>query len=117
MRSLVCSGKAVNVLDAYKEPRFDSSMDKKTGFRTKTILAVPIRSHRVSPETGGKIVLGVIQLINKKSGRVFKHRDVELLITVAEMLGHNLDRKQSLLSSAIGRRMQAAQRADEDIGE
>ena len=97
------TGRVVNVLDAQKEPRFDSTMDKKTGFRTKTILCVPIRSHIFLNEDSKslnykkKLVLGVIQIINKKSGRVFKHRDVQLLITVAEMLGHNLDRKQAAL--------------------
>jgi CRP-like cAMP-binding protein len=93
------NGKCVNVLDAYKEPLFNSTMDQETGFKTKTILAIPIRSHVLIDKKRGEnygknLVLGVIQLINKKSGRVFKNRDVQLLITVAEMLGHNLDRKQ-----------------------
>ena len=89
------SGRVINVLDAYKEPLFNNAMDKQTGFRTRTILCVPIRSHVLLQESGkkDKQVLGVIQLINKKSGRVFKKRDIQLLITVAEMLGHNLDRK------------------------
>ena len=68
------SGRVVNVLDASKEPRFDQTMDKKTGFKTKTILAVPIRSHdiiedRTGSNKGKNRVLGVIQLINKTSGR------------------------------------------------
>ena len=46
----------------------------------------------------------MIQLINKISGRVFKHRDVQLLITVAEMLGHNLDRKHRALQKLDSRR-------------
>ena len=46
------TGRVVNVLDASKEPRFDQTMDKKTGFKTKTILAVPIRSHNIIETEG-----------------------------------------------------------------
>lgn len=36
------SGNILNIRDAYHDSRFDPSTDKKTGFKTKTILAVPI---------------------------------------------------------------------------
>lgn len=32
----------LNIRDAYQDERFDPSNDKRTGFKTKTILAVPI---------------------------------------------------------------------------
>ena len=43
-----------------KELAFDFSWDKKTGFRTKQILAAPIFHN--------KILMGVIQILNKKGG-------------------------------------------------
>ena len=50
------SGRVVNVLDASKEPRFNDTMDKQTGFKTKTILCVPIRSHNGNKKVLGKTI-------------------------------------------------------------
>jgi type II secretory ATPase GspE/PulE/Tfp pilus assembly ATPase PilB-like protein len=63
------SGKGVNIADAYdveelksidKELAFDVSWDKKSGFRTKQILASPIFHN--------KTLMGVVQILNKKKG-------------------------------------------------
>ena len=54
--------------------KFDNSWDKKTGFTTKQVLAVPIIFK--------KYMLGVIQLINRKSGDFFTKIDE---ISVGEM--------------------------------
>jgi GAF domain-containing protein len=35
-------GRSLNIADAYADPRFDSSADKRTGFTTKCILTVPV---------------------------------------------------------------------------
>jgi HD-GYP domain-containing protein (c-di-GMP phosphodiesterase class II) len=58
------NGTAVNVADAYTLPegtpyRMPKSFDRKSGYRTKSMLVVPMRDHQ------GEII-GVIQLINKK---------------------------------------------------
>lgn len=57
-------GKEVLLDDVYELPpglpfRFDTSFDKTSGYRTGSMLVVPMRNHR------GQII-GVIQLINKK---------------------------------------------------
>jgi type II secretory ATPase GspE/PulE/Tfp pilus assembly ATPase PilB-like protein len=63
------TGKVVNIADAYdsaelklidKELTFDVSWDKKSGFRSKQILAAPIYHN--------KTLLGVVQILNKKGG-------------------------------------------------
>jgi serine phosphatase RsbU (regulator of sigma subunit) len=54
-------GKAIRLDDAYEDARFDRSWDAKTGYRTRTMLAVPIRNR------AGKVV-GVFQLINRLQG-------------------------------------------------
>ncbi len=65
------TGKVVNIADAYdvaelksidKELTFDLSWDKKSGFRTKQILAAPIFHN--------KTLMGVVQILNKKRGPV-----------------------------------------------
>jgi adenylate cyclase len=47
--------------DAYADPRFNRSVDDRTGFKTRNILCAPVRTIR------GEI-LGVAQVLNKKSG-------------------------------------------------
>jgi adenylate cyclase len=65
------TGTPLNIEDAYQSPLFNPGFDKKTGYRTKTILCMPIR------DKDGE-VMGVTQLINKKTG-VFTREDEQLL--------------------------------------
>lgn len=55
------TGKLINVHDAQTDPRFYAGIDKRTRKRTRNILAVPLRGK------DGE-VLGVLEVINKKSG-------------------------------------------------
>lgn len=52
------TGEVVIVQDAYNDARFNSTMDKKTGFKTRNMICAPLKMKR-----GG--ILGVVQLINK----------------------------------------------------
>ncbi len=70
------TGEVLNVPDAHQDARFNPEFDRKTGYRTKSVLAVPM----LDP-TGRRI--GVIQVINKKTGGEFTHEDVELLEAIA----------------------------------
>ncbi|MFL5312587.1 MAG: GAF domain-containing protein, partial [Myxococcales bacterium] len=49
----------VNIPEAYADPRFNAGVDKETGYRTKSILCVPMRSLE------GEVV-GVLQALNKR---------------------------------------------------
>ena len=71
----VTGGRVVNVLDAYSDPRFYTGIDSRTGYRTRTILAVPLRNQF------GEI-LGAFETLNKRSG-VFNRQDEESLVTLA----------------------------------
>ena len=66
------SNKNINIPDAYADPRFNQEVDKQTGYRTKTILCVPMRSVE-----GG--VVGVLQALNKLDAKPFTPEDEELL--------------------------------------
>ncbi len=76
--SAVVGKKAINIADAYDIPAgapygFDRRFDEKIGYRTKSILTVPLISQRDE-------VIGVIQLINKKKDpekKLFAKEDVE----------------------------------------
>ena len=68
-------GRAVNVKDAYRDPRFDATFDERTGFRTRSILSQPLRDHHDRP-------LGVLQALNKRQG-YFSTDDEALLEAIA----------------------------------
>jgi phosphoserine phosphatase len=51
----------VNIPDAYADERFNREVDLKTGYRTRTILAVPLLDHE-----GGMV--GVAQVLNRRGG-------------------------------------------------
>ncbi|RLS46028.1 MAG: GAF domain-containing protein [Planctomycetota bacterium] len=55
------SKQIINIADAYADDRFNRSVDLKTGYRTRTILAVPLLDH------DGALV-GVAQVLNRHTG-------------------------------------------------
>jgi CRP-like cAMP-binding protein/two-component sensor histidine kinase len=55
------TGETVNITDAYKDPRFNPEIDRKSGYKTHNVLCMPMRNK------DGKIV-GVFQLLNKRDG-------------------------------------------------
>jgi len=69
------SGRTVRLADAYADPRFNPQVDHATGYRTRSILCVPMTN------THGEVV-GVIQALNRRDG-AFGAEDEELLGALA----------------------------------
>jgi signal transduction histidine kinase len=65
----------VMVNDVRNDPRFSNNIDKSLGLRTYSLIGVPLM-------TQGKI-LGVIEVINKRSGEKFDEIDLEILSALA----------------------------------
>jgi signal transduction histidine kinase len=76
---VAAAGESIVVDDAYADPRFYRGVDEATGYRTRTILCVPIKSQRGD-------VLGVLELLNKRAGN-FTPEDEETLLLLAPQLG------------------------------
>uniref|UniRef100_A0A3P9BP67 Phosphodiesterase n=1 Tax=Maylandia zebra TaxID=106582 RepID=A0A3P9BP67_9CICH len=55
------TGQPLNIKNAYEDPRFNAEVDHITGYKTQSILCLPIKNHRDE-------VVGVAQAINKKCG-------------------------------------------------
>jgi putative ABC transport system ATP-binding protein len=62
------SGTPLNVTDAYADPRFDRGADVRSGYRTRSILCLPL-----ADATGR--VFGVAQVLNRRDGQPFDARD------------------------------------------
>jgi adenylate cyclase len=66
--SVFSTGKTENIPDVYADQRFDQSVDRATGYRTRSILAMPIVNN-----AGARI--GVTEVLNKRGGAAFSARD------------------------------------------
>jgi sigma-B regulation protein RsbU (phosphoserine phosphatase) len=74
--TVAATGEAVILHDAYADPRFDRSLDQKTGYRTRSMLCVPIRNREQK-------IVGVLQLLNKTVG-TFGTRDLDFLSGISD---------------------------------
>lgn len=55
------TGETINISDAYKDPRFNPEIDRRSGYKTRNVLTMPMRNRE------GRI-LGVFQFLNKAEG-------------------------------------------------
>lgn len=90
------TGNVLNIKDAYdtaelksinKNLKFDDSWDKKSGFKTRQVLCVPMKFQ--------KSLIGIIQIINKKDGSLFSDIDISYAMELAASLSiaiHNIYR-------------------------
>ena len=78
------TGEIVNIPDAYEDERFDKHVDLITGYRTKTILTVPIFNNR------GEIA-GVTEMINKRDEGMFNDDDIRMMMAFNVFCGISLD--------------------------
>lgn len=78
------TGEIVNIKDAYNDPLFNRDVDKKTGYKTDTILCVPMRNSNHE-------IVGVLEVINKRGNTHFTDKDIDLLVSICASVGASLD--------------------------
>ena len=76
-------GRAINLKDAYLHPSFDGKFDRLTGYRTRSMLCVPMR-------TPNREIVGVVQVLNKRTG-YFSVDDQHLLEALAAQAAITLE--------------------------
>ncbi|HEY8655773.1 MAG TPA: HD domain-containing phosphohydrolase [Candidatus Limnocylindria bacterium] len=69
------TGETITIADAYADARFDPANDRRTGFRTRNLLTLPMTGH------DGRII-GVFQAVNRRSG-AFTEADAATLASLA----------------------------------
>jgi sigma-B regulation protein RsbU (phosphoserine phosphatase) len=98
------SGETLHIEDAYADPRFDRSVDKASGYRTRNLLVAPVR------DKNGRVT-GVIQLLNKE-GEGFGQDDIDFLHDISVPAAIALDNarlhKESLLRQRLEKDLQLA---------
>ncbi len=85
-------GQPILIKDAYKDPRFDPSFDKRSGYRTRSFLCVPLRYK--------ERILGVITILNRLDMKPFSEKDLELLLTFSTQAALAIENTR-LLQEAI----------------
>ena len=95
----ICGWVATNdepltINDAYADARFNTDVDRETGYRTNSILAVPVHN-------ADGTLTGVIQMINKRGGP-FSDDDREMLQTIASQAGVTLNNAQLFDRLTVG---------------
>ena len=78
------TGEVINIPDAYKDERFNPAIDKKTGYKTRSILCMPI-FEATNDQSRDRAIIGVLQILNKKDG-VFEKEDEEMLASMASQI-------------------------------
>ncbi len=85
-------GRTVRIKDAYRDKRFKREWDDATGYKTRSILASPMKNHV------GRTI-GVIQVLNKSRGQgEFSQHDEELLTALATQAAVSIDNSRLFLS-------------------
>jgi len=95
----------VNIPDAYADQRFQPAVDLKSGYRTRSILSVPMLG-----ALGG--LVGVLQVLNKQDGP-FTQPDEELLMALASQAAIAIENAR--LYHSLVSQNQELQRARRDL--
>eukprot|EP01059_Diplonema_ambulator_P002842 TRINITY_DN1245_c0_g1_i3.p1 TRINITY_DN1245_c0_g1~~TRINITY_DN1245_c0_g1_i3.p1 ORF type:complete len:876 (+),score=302.89 TRINITY_DN1245_c0_g1_i3:32-2629(+) len=74
--TVASTGEALNIPNAYADRRFNKAIDQQTGYRTNSMLTMPMKDRQGD-------VIGVTQMINKKDGSPFKADDQRLLAALS----------------------------------
>ena len=87
----------INVDDAYEDPRFMGVVDKATGYKTESVLNVPLLGWEKQP-------VGVLQLLNKYTG-VFDDGDERVASTLAAQCAVAVQRAQLMEALLLNERL------------
>jgi Nif-specific regulatory protein len=86
--AVIIAGKPLVVEDAYKSPLFYPSIDSITGYHTRNILSVPLRTPKQD-------IIGVFQVLNKRAGK-FTGEDEHFVQALANQAAIALENAQAL---------------------
>ena len=92
------SGAAINIPDAYADSRFNPEFDRRSGFRTRSMLTIPLVAHDGA-------TVGVLQLLNKLGGP-FAARDEEIAGFLGTQAGVAIHRQLLLEQFAVKQRIE-----------
>ncbi|MBW1979750.1 MAG: sigma 54-interacting transcriptional regulator [Deltaproteobacteria bacterium] len=78
------TGKPLLISDVSKDERWDKTISEATGFETRSIACVPIKS--------GDEVIGVIEIIDREDGQAIRESDMEILSHFSQLASVAIER-------------------------
>jgi signal transduction histidine kinase len=99
------TGESLLLADAYGDPRFNPDVDRKSGFKTRAMIAVPLR------HVSGRC-LGVVQVLHRRAG-AFSEEDHALVEAIAAQIAGVLD--NLLLMDTLRMQNEALRRAMDEL--
>jgi serine/threonine-protein kinase len=73
--TVAATGQMINLPDPYTDPRFNPEIDRRTGYKTRNLITLPLIAR------SGEVI-GVFQVLNKRRG-AFETEDEEVLSSLA----------------------------------
>lgn len=105
------TNRIVDVPDPYSDPRFNPEADRRSGFRTRNILAAPLVDLEGRP-------LGVVQALNKHGGS-FAEVDAAMIQLLGDQAGVALQRhrlqQEAMITASLKREMLMAKKLQEGL--
>ncbi|MGI9014736.1 MAG: PP2C family protein-serine/threonine phosphatase [Phycisphaerales bacterium] len=89
----------INIADAYKNPAFNRDIDRATGFRTRSMLTIPL----ISPDDE---LIGVAQVLNKRDGTSFDDDDLAIAEALASQAAVAIKRAHLVEDQLARQRME-----------
>ena len=87
------TGQIMNIVDPHAHPDFNPDVDRRSGFRTRSILAMPVMNRAGA-------VIGVVQVLNKRDVPAFTTADERSFLEFAPSLGIILETCSRILGAA-----------------
>ena len=92
---VAATGETMNIAEPYQHPDFNPNVDRETGYRTDSILCMPLRDRR-------KEVFAVVQLLNREGGQPFQPEDEKSFSECADALEAILESSARLAPRSMG---------------
>ena len=96
--TVAASGDSINIPSAYDDARFDPENDRRSGYRTNSILCMPLIDHK-------DVVVGVIQVLNRIGGGHFSTHDEQLLAALCAQAAVSIGSAKLMVSELERERM------------
>ncbi|NHN32399.1 PP2C family protein-serine/threonine phosphatase [Paenibacillus agricola] len=91
------SGESVKIDNAAQDSRWSSKVAKRVDYPTRNLMCVPVTSKGV--------IIGVLQVLNKRNGKHFSEKDLRLLQSIASPTAVSLE--NAMLYDALEKSIQA----------
>ncbi len=88
----------INVPDCYADPRFDPSVDRETGYKTRCMLSIPLIGYDDE-------LIGVMQVLNRIDGS-FDAEDIEKALALSAQSAVALERARMLKDLLVKERIE-----------